>query len=342
MAKNKAKFTEKQESHYLRLKELREKGKKKKELIRLERARKLEFARSKRKKRAKLGIENKKEAKSSKRVDKDETDDDDDEYEDIEDDEDDEEEKDPVESKTKLVGSTSNEIVKKKRIRRTKHQLMLDKQKEKLAEIKNKKENKSKTPTPSGSPKKSSDHSSLSSTTVSYGGKQIKQISLYIQRRKKKVYRSKFYFGRVKSKEFVEEEREDVNETHNSNSKSITTSSATVKSEPIKISDVLSTSDLSRECLVCKARVHQDVLAEHCQGHFHESAQCVLCEKVSSNPSNFVTHILTHLGKDTHYFYYNVCVLCVYVVRSNLVLLLLSVLLFIKIYFIFNQSKQIY
>jgi hypothetical protein len=52
---------------------------------------------------------------------------------------------------------------------------------------------------------------------------------------------------------------------------------------------------LKRKCLICKRKVHQDYLNDHLIEHFNESSKCVECEKVSTNPSNFVTHILSHL-----------------------------------------------
>jgi hypothetical protein len=52
---------------------------------------------------------------------------------------------------------------------------------------------------------------------------------------------------------------------------------------------------LKRQCIICKAKVHQDSLNDHCSEHFSESAKCSSCDKISTNPSNFVTHILSHL-----------------------------------------------
>ena len=52
---------------------------------------------------------------------------------------------------------------------------------------------------------------------------------------------------------------------------------------------------LKRQCVICKAKVHQDSLNDHCSQHFSESPKCNSCDKISTNPSNFVTHILSHL-----------------------------------------------
>ena len=52
---------------------------------------------------------------------------------------------------------------------------------------------------------------------------------------------------------------------------------------------------LKRQCIICKAKVHQDSLNDHCSEHFSESPKCSSCDKISTNPSNFVTHILSHL-----------------------------------------------
>ncbi|RNA19682.1 ras-responsive element-binding 1-like [Brachionus plicatilis] len=53
--------------------------------------------------------------------------------------------------------------------------------------------------------------------------------------------------------------------------------------------------DPMRTCLICKLEMNQDVLNEHVMKHFYETAKCCSCTKVSSNPANFVVHILTHL-----------------------------------------------
>lgn len=53
--------------------------------------------------------------------------------------------------------------------------------------------------------------------------------------------------------------------------------------------------NLERMCLVCRSRMHQDKLNDHCSRHYYESSKCSDCDKVSSNPSNYVTHLLSHL-----------------------------------------------
>lgn len=59
-----------------------------------------------------------------------------------------------------------------------------------------------------------------------------------------------------------------------------------------------------RQCLVCKRKMHQDKLNDHCSNHYYESAKCSDCDKVSTNPSNYVTHLLSHLPSQ---FYCNKC-----------------------------------
>ena len=54
-------------------------------------------------------------------------------------------------------------------------------------------------------------------------------------------------------------------------------------------------SNFKRECIVCKRKVHQDTLNEHYIDHFEMSPKCVTCDKVSKNPTNYVTHLLSHL-----------------------------------------------
>ena len=54
---------------------------------------------------------------------------------------------------------------------------------------------------------------------------------------------------------------------------------------------------LKRQCFVCKLKMHQDLLNDHYVGHFVESPKCSACDKHSTNPSNYVTHILSHLRK---------------------------------------------
>ena len=54
---------------------------------------------------------------------------------------------------------------------------------------------------------------------------------------------------------------------------------------------------LKRQCFVCKRKMHQDRLNDHCIKHYHESARCNDCDKFSTNPSNYVTHLLSHLRK---------------------------------------------
>lgn len=64
--------------------------------------------------------------------------------------------------------------------------------------------------------------------------------------------------------------------------------------------------DPTRTCLICEQQMNQDVLNEHVMKHFYESAKCCSCSKVSSNPANFVVHILTHLRKQTKFFFYSI------------------------------------
>ena len=54
---------------------------------------------------------------------------------------------------------------------------------------------------------------------------------------------------------------------------------------------------VERKCFICKQAIHQDKINEHCSKHYYESAKCARCDKVSTNPSNFVTHALSHLRK---------------------------------------------
>jgi len=71
--------------------------------------------------------------------------------------------------------------------------------------------------------------------------------------------------------------------------------------EQIDLYDESTSSDtqinLRRQCLVCKRHMHQDKLNDHCVRHYYESAKCSDCDKVSTNSSNFVTHLLSHLRK---------------------------------------------
>ena len=52
---------------------------------------------------------------------------------------------------------------------------------------------------------------------------------------------------------------------------------------------------LTRECLICNSNLHQDELVDHYTKHFSQSPKCCECKKISSNPANFITHILSHL-----------------------------------------------
>lgn len=70
------------------------------------------------------------------------------------------------------------------------------------------------------------------------------------------------------------------------------------KTEPITEHDPI------RTCLICKLEMNQDVLNEHVMKHFYESAKCCSCTKVSSNPANFVVHILTHLRKQNYFSFF--------------------------------------
>ena len=54
---------------------------------------------------------------------------------------------------------------------------------------------------------------------------------------------------------------------------------------------------VERKCFICKHLIHQDNINEHCSKHYYESSKCARCDKVSTNPSNFVTHALSHLRK---------------------------------------------
>jgi len=54
---------------------------------------------------------------------------------------------------------------------------------------------------------------------------------------------------------------------------------------------------LKRQCLVCKRQMHQNKLYDHCLRHYNESPKCSSCDKVSTNSSNYVTHLLSHLRK---------------------------------------------
>lgn len=60
--------------------------------------------------------------------------------------------------------------------------------------------------------------------------------------------------------------------------------------------------DPTRTCLICQLEMNQDVLNEHVMKHFYDSAKCCSCAKVSSNPANFVVHILTHLRRQIIFF----------------------------------------
>lgn len=59
----------------------------------------------------------------------------------------------------------------------------------------------------------------------------------------------------------------------------------------------MSVSIMQRTCLVCNCTLHQDELIEHCSSHFKESSRCPQCDKNSTNYSNFLTHLLSHLRK---------------------------------------------
>lgn len=65
--------------------------------------------------------------------------------------------------------------------------------------------------------------------------------------------------------------------------------------EPTSVNN--SSAFMKRQCLVCKRKMHQDRLNDHCSKHYYESAKCSDCDKVSTNPSNYVTHLLSHLRK---------------------------------------------
>lgn len=65
--------------------------------------------------------------------------------------------------------------------------------------------------------------------------------------------------------------------------------------EPTSVNS--SSAYMKRQCLVCKRKMHQDRLNDHCSKHYYESAKCSDCDKVSTNPSNYVTHLLSHLRK---------------------------------------------
>lgn len=113
------------------------------------------------------------------------------------------------------------------------------------------------------------------------------QIDDNLHKRKKKINKSKFLIEKIKSKEFIEDEED--------------TSQDSIEMKPIVpvVDEAIkeSTQLLTRVCLICKSKIHQDLLSDHCGEHYYDSAKCVQCDKVSSNPSNYVTHILSHLGK---------------------------------------------
>ncbi len=74
------------------------------------------------------------------------------------------------------------------------------------------------------------------------------------------------------------------------------TSKKHLQPAPIQATGAKSNSQvLKRQCLVCKKRVHQDLLSDHCGQHYFESPKCSECDKVSTNSTNYVTHILSHL-----------------------------------------------
>ena len=54
---------------------------------------------------------------------------------------------------------------------------------------------------------------------------------------------------------------------------------------------------LRRQCLVCKKKMHQDELNAHYTEHFSTTPSCCNCHKVSPNAAAYVTHILSHLRK---------------------------------------------
>ena len=293
------KNTEKQQSHYLKLKKIRENEKKKRELIRLERAKKLELARSKRKK---SGLKNE------------------------------------IIKKNKLKNETilQEEVyklldkpIKKKRIRRTKQQLMLEK--EGSINLHNNR-------TTSLSQKMTTNTISLENKKSTTSNKfvynhSVNKIDENLQKRKK-IYKTKQSLIRIKSKEFIEDEETSNNDSDESESDGSDekNTSQSLESKIKKISsknnneeytdqeqeedendlnkdndvedevgDEESNDDnktsLIRECFVCNAKIHQNRLSEHCSEHYYESTKCNKCDKVSTNPSNFVTHILSHLGK---------------------------------------------
>jgi len=364
------------------LKKLRENEKKKKELIRLERSKKLEIARAKRTKRMKKSVEN--DQDNQKQVDEENGNEEDENNEADATKNNSQDDQSGSESLTASQSAKSTETqknqhrlqkqqqpVKMKRFRRTKQQILLDKQ---LAMQNTLNRQIQKMKSPISSPTKKSVNAVALPRTINKNNNNyntatnnssnidanintnsIPEPNFYgipiiqsVNRRRKKVYRTKpKNCAKIKSKEFILDDDDEDEESEEESSFVSSNGQKTVTNSPTRTPSQTNTpkqsgkqsedeeeeddesddeeeeeegndeknqedeeneqdeeeeededvSTLFRKCLVCKAKVHQDFLADHCGDHYYESPKCKRCDKISSNPSNYVTHILSHLSK---------------------------------------------
>ena len=63
--------------------------------------------------------------------------------------------------------------------------------------------------------------------------------------------------------------------------------------------------NLKRQCKICKLKMHQDNLNDHLFEHYFVSNKCFVCDKTSSNQTNYVTHYLSHIDEKQF-----ICVKC--------------------------------
>ena len=57
---------------------------------------------------------------------------------------------------------------------------------------------------------------------------------------------------------------------------------------------------LKRQCIVCKQKLHQDLLAQHYSLHFGEAhGKCAVCGKANPSHSAYLAHVLSHLRESS-------------------------------------------